>query len=159
MADSIDKLLNDNKHRFVVDKTVLDKRVKYTIDTYNLVKPTLNLEQDLHARIGKHYKTLHDLITDSADLLNNGYILDVKLTKNSGKYYVYFLKPQTMQDKEKTKLKKKVKEFYLAELQEAKKQWLIQVTEQVAENAKVEALEKVAISNRALQEQLLGMMQ
>jgi hypothetical protein len=160
MTDSIEQLLNDNKHRFVVDKAVLDKRVKYTIDTYDLVKPTLNLEQNLHARVGKHYRNLHELLIDSADFLNRGYILDQKLTKPcSKKLNVYFIKPDDIQSKEKTALKKKVKALYLEELEKAKKQWLIQVTEQVAKNTEIEALEKVAISNRTLQEQLLAMMQ
>jgi len=159
MNESIEKLIADNKERFEINKGELTKRINQQLDVYRLVKPKLNLNQDQHSRLGRHYKTLHHLIIDSADLLNNGYILDLKLTKNSGKYYVYFIKPQSMQDKEKSKLKKKVKDVYLFELEEAKKQWLIQVTDQVAENAKVEAIEKVAISNRALQEQLLAMMQ
>jgi len=156
--DNIEELLANNKERFEINKDELTKRIKQQLDIYQLVRPKLNLDQDLHSRLGKNYKTLHQLIIDSADLLNKGYTLDINLTKPCGKLNIYYIKPRSVQDKERTKLKKKVKELYLAELDEAKNNWLIEITEKATKEAEVEAVTQASIKAKELQNQLLQML-
>jgi len=158
MNESIDELIANNKERFEINKDELIKRIKQQLDIYLLVRPKLNLDQDLHSRLGRNYKTLHQLIIDSADLLNKGYTLDLNLTKPCGKLNIYYTKPESVQDKERTKLKKKVKELYLEELGKAKSNWLIEITEKATRKAEAEAVTQANIKSKELQTQLLHML-
>jgi hypothetical protein len=159
MNEPIEKLLADNKHRFEINKEVLDMRIKHKADTYNLIKPTLNLDQDQHSRVGKYYQNMHQLLIDSAHHLNSGYMLDVKLTKPIGsKFNVYYLKPEDLQTKEQAALKRKVKAIYIEELEFAKKTWIIEVTEQATKAVEVEAVVQAGIKAKELQASMLSMM-
>jgi len=160
MKESIEKLIAENKSRFEINKIELAKRIGQAIDIYTLVKPTLNLIQESHCKIGKYYRNMHELIKDSAQYLHEGYTLDTKLTKASAnKLNIYYLKPQELQVKEKAKLKKKIKALYLEELNDSKQLWLLEVTSEAAKQAELEAVKEAGLKAKKLQESLLALMQ
>jgi len=104
----LNKLINENKARFEIGKVELAKKIEFSLVTYDMVQPPINLDSAQHARLKKSYQTLEAMLLDSTDKLKAGYRLDTSNSRSNGRgYIVTFIKCDTTQAKEKVALKKK----------------------------------------------------
>jgi len=156
---SLQELIEVNKESFEINASELKRRVQKALEIYELVKPPRNLDQVTSKLLGKQYKNLHQMLIDSATYLNNGYLLNLKLTASKGnKLYAYYIKSDAMQASEKKSLKENVKQDYIQELEQEKLAWVKTITEQAAAAAEVDAIAQATKREEELQNQLLQML-
>jgi hypothetical protein len=153
------KLIEENKGRFEIDKIELAKRVDFALATYDMVQPPINLSSPQHARLKKHYQTLQAMLIDSTDKLSNGYKLDMTNTRRTGaSFTITFLKSEAEQTKDKSLVKKQVKQDYLAELEAAKQVWIKDLTANLAKEAELEAVVIAQTKTKAIQDELTALL-
>jgi hypothetical protein len=153
------KLLEDNKSKFEMNKEELTKRVDFALATYDMVQPPINLDSVLHARVKKHYQTLQAMLIDSTDKLSSGYKLDMTNTRRTGaSFTITFLKSEAEQTKEKSLVKKQVKQDYLAELEAVKQVWIKDLTANLAKEAELEAVVIAQTKTKAIQDELTALL-
>lgn len=155
----LNKLIEENKSNFEIKKDVLTKKVDYALMTYDMAQPTTNLDSISHARVSKNYPALVSMLIDSAEKLSAGYTLIPKDTRRSTRgYKVVYLKGETQQAKDKTNLKKQVKQDYLAELELVKEKWISDLTQNLAKQAEAEARVIAQNKTKQIQEELTALL-
>jgi hypothetical protein len=155
----LQKLINDNKHLFEINKKELDKRIEFAIATYDKTTPPSNLASPQHARLKKYYTNLQAMLIDSTTKLADGCKLDTANTKQSGAgFTVTFLKSDIEQTKDKVTLKKQIKADYLAELEENKQVWVNSLTAKLAKEAEADAVAQAQNKTRLIQDELSALL-
>lgn len=155
----LNKLINENKARFEIDKVELAKKIEFSLVTYDMVQPPTNLESAMHARVKMYYQTLQAMLINSTDKLASGYKLDITNSKQSGGgYTITFLKGETEQAKDKVTIKKQIKTKYLEELEEAKQIWIEDLTASLAKKAEIEALAEAQNKTKLIQDELTALL-
>jgi hypothetical protein len=155
----LDKLIEEKKKDFVVDKAVLNKRVENRLVSYDNIIPPINIDNLLYKRERKYYSTLQALIIDSAAKLNNSYTLDTTNSKHTASgFTVTYIKGLALQKKDFIKLKQEEISLYEVELNEAKNLWISDLTANLAKEAELEAVVIAQTKTKAIQDELTALL-
>jgi hypothetical protein len=99
------------------------------------------------------------MLIDSTAKFSNGYKLDMTNTRQTGaSFTVTYLKSEGEQTKDKTMLKKQVKQDYLMELDQLKQKWVADLTVNLAKQAELEAVTIAQNKTKVIQDELTALL-